>query len=76
MVDDDAFNISGARSIYGILNIKIMKADNGLEALEILMLDNRNGYKDCPICKGNFKYVLMDINMPVMDGLEACRLFK
>ena len=53
-----------------------MKADNGKEALDILMKSNRNGHSDCPSCKGNFDYVLMDINMPVMNGLEACRLFK
>lgn len=37
-------------------------AVNGQEAV--------NAYKEMP---GQFKYVLMDISMPVMDGLEATR---
>lgn len=76
VVDDDAFNRIGATSLFAMIQVKVMTANDGKEALEILCQDDRNGFRNCDSCKGNFNYVLMDINMPVMNGLDSCRLFK
>jgi CheY-like chemotaxis protein len=40
----------------------VMTADNGLEALDIVIARPRN----------HFDAILLDINMPIMDGFECC----
>ncbi len=50
------------RKMYS--NIRIIRAENGIEAVEI--------------CKRNkqIELVFMDIKMPIMNGIEACRQIK
>ena len=52
--------------IKEMFNINVDQALNGLEAVVMLA---KNLEKSC--CKTNYKLVLMDLNMPVMDGYEA-----
>jgi CheY-like chemotaxis protein len=49
-----------------MLEVKVDKAMNGREAV---ILFKKNLYKEC--CNNKYKLVLMDLNMPIMDGYEA-----
>lgn len=63
IVDDEPLN---RRFLFRIINdsrIKIDFAENGLNATELWMEKKHN-------------LVLMDINMPVMNGIEAARIIK
>lgn len=53
------------------LNISVGKALNGAQAIEEFV-NNRNQSSDCNCGKG-YRLILMDINMPVMDGCTATK---
>ena len=59
IVEDNHINLKVLTSILKKSNINITIANDGKEAVDILRANNR------------FDMVLMDINMPVMDGYEA-----
>ena len=61
LVEDNILNQELAIEFLSSSGISVMTAENGLEALEIL----KSGYE--------FDGILMDIQMPVMDGYTACR---
>jgi len=58
LVEDNEINQKLAVGILGLRNHKVTVVNNGQEALEILE-------------KRDFDLILMDIQMPVMDGFEA-----
>ncbi len=60
LVEDNAFNLELATILLRRKNLVVFHAGNGREALDFL----RSKPVDC---------VLMDIQMPVMDGYTACR---
>jgi CheY-like chemotaxis protein len=62
IVEDDEFNILTLDLVLRNLGILADQAGNGLVAFEMV----KNSFKCCP-----YRLVFMDINMPVMDGLEA-----
>ena len=70
IVDDDIFNHEAIDMILLSLNIeiKIERAYRGDTAIQKYKekLKNKCG-KLCEV----FKFILMDIDMPVMDGIEA-----
>lgn len=68
LVEDDAIDVMNARRAFKKNNLTnpIFEAQNGLEALELL----RSG--TLPRCL----IVLLDLNMPKMNGLEFLRVLR
>ncbi len=63
LVDDNPHNLIALEALLEPLNVKLLKASSGEEALQ-LILDNE------------FAIVLLDIQMPEMDGFEVAELMK
>lgn len=51
-----------------VINLQICSSVNGLQGLEAYRKDIK---KQC--CQKNFHFILMDMQMPIMDGLEASK---
>lgn len=66
LVEDNDLNREIAEEILSEGGILVTEATNGAEALEILRL----------AAPGDFDAVLMDIQMPVMDGYTATRIIR
>ena len=67
IVDDNMFNLIPLELILTeMLDVKVDKAMNGKEAI---IMFSKNFHKKC--CDTRYKLVLMDLNMPIMDGYEA-----
>lgn len=60
VVEDNPFNIMVAKSLLEQSGALVDVAGNGVEALE-------------KVAQGKYRLILMDLNMPVMDGFEATR---
>jgi CheY-like chemotaxis protein len=58
LVDDRAANLLALEAILGPLGVTLVKAQSGRLALELVE-------------KEEFALILMDVQMPEMDGLEA-----
>jgi CheY-like chemotaxis protein/HPt (histidine-containing phosphotransfer) domain-containing protein len=63
LVEDNLLNQEVAAGLLSEVGAKVATANNGQEALEWLLRDR-------------FDCVLMDVQMPVMDGLTATRLIR
>jgi CheY-like chemotaxis protein len=61
LVDDDMRNIFALSKVFEEKGIKVLKAENGMKALNIIRENN------------DLSAILMDIMMPEMDGYEAIK---
>ena len=66
-VDDDGTNRFVIKGYSGKLHIPCETAPGGAEAIEMIVNKMKNQ------CCGSYKLVLMDINMPVIDGIETTK---
>ena len=62
MIDDDRELLNMLQSYFTMKSYEVMAAENGADALEML--------------KRNPDLILLDVNMPQMDGLTLCRLIR
>ena len=63
LVEDNKMNRAVACNTLNMFNVKVTEAENGLEAVEILK-------------KEGFDIILMDIQMPILNGIEATKLIR
>lgn len=66
IADDNPYNQTILESYLKKIGIESEVANNGVEALE--------AFKSKPI--GYYSLVFMDLQMPVMDGLTACKMIR
>ena len=66
LVEDNAINMEIAHAILEEEHLDIAEAKNGKEAFEIF----RNSKT------GEYDFIIMDVMMPVMDGLEATKAIR
>jgi signal transduction histidine kinase/CheY-like chemotaxis protein len=66
LVEDNELNMEVAEFILEEEGILVTKARNGLEAVQIFEASE----------PGSFQFILMDIQMPVMDGETAARTIR
>jgi CheY-like chemotaxis protein len=64
VAEDEIFNYMFIKEIFDPTHVKLLKANNGKEAVEQIEKNE------------DVSLVLMDIKMPVMDGYTATRLIK
>ncbi|MEM9888091.1 MAG: response regulator [Bacteroidota bacterium] len=63
LVEDNKMNRLVARNTLALLDVEIVEAKNGKQALEYLKQDH-------------FDLILMDIQMPIMDGMRATEIIR
>lgn len=66
LVDDNDLNREMGRDVAEEYGLKVEVAENGKEAVDMIR-DADPGYYD---------FILMDVEMPVMDGFEATKLIR
>ncbi len=63
IVDDQEENLLALESVLTVLNINIVKANSGKEALRKLL-------------NQDFALIIMDVRMPEIDGIETAKLIR
>ena len=76
VVDDDIFNISALQMILNKLGYTCDTAYNGQQAIDKVVEREQASRKIGGNKSIQYRLILMDYNMPVMNGLEATRILK
>jgi len=66
IVDDNPFNLVAASFIVSKLDLQAVTAANGNEAISMLQESMNSGQ--------HFSFILMDIQMPIMDGIQTTKM--
>ncbi len=66
LAEDNLINMEIAKELLSSVNADIETAGNGKEAVDLF----------CASPEGHFDLILMDVQMPVMDGYEATRAIR
>eukprot|EP01022_Parablepharisma_sp_SALTPOND_P007971 TRINITY_DN135000_c0_g1_i1.p1 TRINITY_DN135000_c0_g1~~TRINITY_DN135000_c0_g1_i1.p1 ORF type:complete len:668 (-),score=90.14 TRINITY_DN135000_c0_g1_i1:95-2098(-) len=70
IVDDNEYNLFVLQSYLKAIEVSADEALNGQEAIDKIL---KQSSKAC--CKG-YKVAVLDINMPVLDGIETAKILK
>ena len=70
LVDDDEFILKISKNILKAFKLQADSAENGQECLNMIKAKQE---KNCTCPKNKYKIILMDITMPIMDGIEAAK---
>ena len=70
LVDDDEFILKTSKNILKHFKLEADFAENGQECLNMI---KKKQEKNCGCSKSKYKLILMDITMPIMDGIEAAK---
>ena len=70
VVDDDEFILKTSKNILKRFKLEADFAENGQECLNKI---KEKQERKCNCSKDKYKLILMDITMPVMDGIEAAK---
>ena len=70
LVDDDEFILKTSKNILKAFKLGADCAENGQECINMIKAKQE---KNCNCSKSKYKLILMDITMPVMDGIEAAK---
>src|SRR5438477_7277012 len=63
LVDDQAANLAALEAILSGMDLELVKARSGPEALRHLL-------------RQDFALILLDVKMPIMDGLETAEMVR
>jgi len=69
VVNDCSMQMACTSFILKKLNCKVEEAKNGFQALEIIASQKYDGAE----LKNLFQFVIMDLNMPILNGFDSCR---
>ena len=70
LVDDDEFILKTSKNILKHFKLEADCAENGQECLNMI---KEKQEKVCNCSKNKYKIIIMDITMPIMDGIEAAK---
>jgi CheY-like chemotaxis protein len=63
LAEDDRTNLIAIRRLLENIGYRVVSAENGMQVLEALASES-------------FDIILMDVQMPIMDGMEATRIIR
>ena len=76
IVDDDPFNVDSVKTILTKIGVRVAEAYNGKIAVELALKISNQHQNNCRGKCGGLKLILMDVNMPVMDGCKATSVIR